>query len=230
MNEFRTNGSVLREHLQLDGLEILDVGSGAGRLVRYMTRHGATVVGLECGAAQLAKAYEAPREGSETYVEGFGQDIPLEESRFDVAIFFNSLHHIPPEHMATALKEAGRVTKSSGILYIAEPVAQGSSFELGASIDDETEVRALALQALTDASTSNSVWASTQEITYSTAYYYADYDDFRSESIRIDPAREAIFQASDDAFKAHFHALGVLEEKGYRFDQPMRVNILKKSK
>ncbi|MBT4888388.1 MAG: class I SAM-dependent methyltransferase [Rhodospirillales bacterium] len=223
MSEFRTNGSVLREHLQLEGLHIVDIGSGAGDLVRYMTKHGAKVVGLECGAAQLKKANESPLQGDETYVEGFGQDMPFNDGQFDAAVFFNSLHHVPPEHMTAALSEASRVVKNNGTIYIAEPLASGTGFELHAPIDDETEVRKLALQAIHSISTSMS---GTREVTYSTSYFYDDYEDFRAESIRIDPVRQPIFDDRDDALRANFDKLGEMEEKGYRFDQPMRINIL----
>jgi ubiquinone/menaquinone biosynthesis C-methylase UbiE len=211
--------------LQIESLKILDVGSGAGDLTRYMTRHGATVTGLECGPAQLEKARNTPLEGSETYIEGYGQDLPFQDATFDVAIFFNSLHHIPPEFMAMALTEATRVTKPSGILYIAEPLVSGTGFELHKPIDDETVVRASALQALIEI---GKTMASSQEITYITSYHYQDYDDFRDESIRIDITRQFVFDERDDEFRIHFDNLGISDDKGYRFDQNMRVNILHK--
>jgi len=223
MPDFRTDGSVLREHLQLESLDVLDVGCGGGALVRYMTRHGAKVVGLECGAAQLEKATMTAPQGDEVYVKGFGQDMPFDDASFDAAIFFNSLHHIPPRHMATSLSQSLRVVRTNGTLYIAEPLASGTGFDLHAPIDDETEVRSLALQALYEAAYS---MADMQEITYSTVYFYDDYEDFRDESIRIDPLRQSIFDRQDDTLRTNFDKLGVLEDKGYRFDQPMRVNIL----
>ena len=128
--------------------------------------------------------------------------------------------------MATALGEAVRVTQTTGVIYIAEPLALGTGFELHAPIDDETRVRALALQALNDV---GKTMVSVQEITYTTNYFYKDYDEFRDESIRIDPARQEVFDVQDKTLRANFDKLGVLEDKGYRFDQPMRVNILNKS-
>ena len=40
MLNFRTNGSVLREHLQLENSHCLDVGSSTGALVHSMTQQG----------------------------------------------------------------------------------------------------------------------------------------------------------------------------------------------
>jgi len=227
MIEFRTNGSVLREVLSLDGLRVLDVGSGDGSLVRYMTRHGAVATGLECGAAQLEKAHSYACEGEEVYVEGFGQELPFDDGGFDTAIFFNSLHHIPGEHMAAALAEATRVCKPGGVVYVAEPIAAGTGFELHAPVDDETSVRAAAYSAISSAVTDGSFDA--REIFYHTAYHYDDFETFKDDTIRIDPKRRAPFEAMENELLALYNRLGIPEEKGMRFDQPMRVNVLQKT-
>ena len=227
MTEFRSNGAVLREFVPLEGARVLDIGSGDGTLVRYMTKHGATVTGLECGAAQLEKARSHSVVGNEVYVEGVGQDLPFGDSGFDVAVFFNSLHHVPPEFMDAALTEAARVVKPSGAVYVAEPLAEGPSFIVHAPVDDETEVRALADQALRRADggllTQESVYF------YANSYHYEDFEAMRDESIRIGPERAARFEEVTDEVRALFEEHGVLEEKGWRFDQPMRVNLLRKS-
>ena len=121
----RRNIDVVEEHLNLDGARVLDIGSGDGGLARALTTRGAHVTGLECGAAQLEKARSHEAVGGETYVEGFGQDIPFADGSFDISIFFNSLHHVPGDVMAAALDEATRVLRPGGTLYIAEPVAMG---------------------------------------------------------------------------------------------------------
>ena len=148
MTEIRSNETVLNEVLQLNGLKIVDIGSGAGEKVRYMTRQGASVTGLECGELQLRKARSFPPEGDEVYLEGVGQEQPFEDESFDVVTFFNSLHHVPVEHMAGALAEAARVVKPAGTVYVGEPIASGRGFELHAPIDDETSVRSCAYDAI----------------------------------------------------------------------------------
>lgn len=231
MMEFRTNGSVLREVISLDGLHVLDVGSGDGALVRSMTGHGAHVTGLECGAAQMEKARSYAPAGDEVYVEGVGQEMPFEDATFDLVIFFNSLHHIPMEHMATALGEAARVTKSDGMVYVAEPVAAGSGFELHAPIDDETTVRDAAYEAIRNSAGRLSKaggLSEVREISYHTSYHYTDFNEFKDDTIRIDPRRRELFEAMEDDLRAGYDRLGVPEEKGMRFDQPMRVNVLRK--
>ncbi len=227
MPEIRSNNSVLCENLDLTNLEIVDIGSGAGEMVRYMTSQGAHVTGLECGSLQLEKARSYPAEGDEVYVEGFGQEMPFDDCSFDVVTFFNSLHHVPVEYMAAALGEAMRVVRLAGTVYIGEPIASGSGFELHAPIDDETSVRSAAYDAIRSA-TANGL-KQVREIFYDTIYHYENFDAFKEEMIRIEPRRRALFESTEDDLRKTFDRLGVPEEAGFRFDQPMRVNVLEKA-
>ena len=226
MSELRSNKSVLNEALELKGLRIADIGSGAGEMVRYMTRQGARVTGLECGDLQLEKARSFPAEGDEVYLQGVGQQQPFDDDSFDVVTFFNSLHHVPLEHMAGALAEARRVVKPGGTVYVGEPIASGRGFELNAPIDDETSVRAAAYDAIRNASTHG--LRQLREIFYDTVYHYENFAAFKDNMIRIDPRRRARFEAIEDDLRSAFERLGIADEEGIRFDQPMRVNVLQK--
>ncbi len=227
VSDIRCNQSVLSENLALENLEIVDVGSGAGDLVRYMTGQGARVTGLECGALQLEKARSCPFSGDEVYIEGVGQDMPFADVSFDAVIFFNSLHHVPGEHMADALDEARRVVRTAGTVYVAEPIAAGSGFELHAPIDDETLVRASAYEAIKNATSRG--FTQVREIFYQTIYHYAEFATFKEEMIRIEPRRRDLFTSREDDLRNTFERLGVAEESGMRFEQPMRVNLLAKA-
>ena len=226
MSEIRSNESVLNEVLDLKGLQIADIGSGAGEMVRYMTRQGARVTGLECGDLQLEKARSFPAEGDEVYLEGVGQQQPFDDDSFDVVTFFNSLHHVPLEHMAVALAEAMRVAKPGGTVYVGEPIASGKGFELNAPIDDETSVRASAYDAIQNSATHG--LKQVREISYDTVYHYENFAAFKDKTIRIDPRRRAPFEAIEDDLRSSFERLGIADEDGIRFDQPMRVNVLQK--
>ena len=226
MTEIRSNEAVLNEALDLKGLRVLDIGSGAGEKVRYMTRQGASVTGLECGELQLAKARSFPAEGDEVYLEGVGQEQPFDDGSFDVVTFFNSLHHVPVEYMGVALTEAMRVVKPAGTVYVGEPIASGSGFELHAPVDDETSVRSSAYDAIRNAAIHG--LTQMQEIFYDTVYHYENFAAFKDEMIRIDPTRRAPFEAIEDDLRSAFERLGIADEEGIRFDQPMRVNVLRK--
>ena len=57
----------------------------------------------------------------------------------------------------------------------------------------------------------------------------ASYAAFKEEMIRIEPKRRALFESTEDDLRKTFDRLGVPEEAGFRFDQPMRVNVLEKT-
>jgi len=88
-----------------------------------MSSFASRVVGLECNQAQLAVAQAGENNHGEEFCFGVGQDLPFEDSSFDLVTFFNSLHHVPTEHMIDSLLEASRVIQSNGLVYIAEPIA-----------------------------------------------------------------------------------------------------------
>lgn len=227
MSSITSNTQVLTELLPLQGTSVLDIGSGDGAMVRFMTEAGATVVGLECGLEQLALANSIPAVGSERYMQGVGQALPFDNAVFDTATFFMSLHHVPENDMLVALQEAARVVKDNGFVYVAEPLARGSGFEVHAPIDDETHVRQKAVEAMQSA-TENALTQS-QEIYYDTRYSYADFAEYKDQLIRIDPSRAKPFSAMENELMKLFDILGVPSEQGMEFEQPMRVNVFRKS-
>ena len=62
----------------------------------------------------IADAKAADPEHVDSYVDGVGQDLPVEDSSADVVVFSYSLHHVPAEHIADALVEAKRVLRPGG--------------------------------------------------------------------------------------------------------------------
>lgn len=223
----RLNADVLTESLDLAGTDVVDVGSGDGANVRVMTRAGARVVGIECGARQLEKAGAAAPAGDETYVEGVGEDLPLADAAADVVVFFNSLHHIAPEHQATALAEAARVLRPGGVVYVAEPLAEGPHFELTQPIHDETEVRAHAYAVIQGAAGVG--LDAGAEFSYVHPQTHKSFEAFRDRMVSINPGKEAQFDAMADQLRARYQRLGTHGEGGDAFPQPIRVNLLRKA-
>ncbi len=220
----KSNGAMLTETLDLDGSHVCDVGSGDGTLSRLMTSAGAHVIGIECGAAQLAKAEQAPRAGDETYIKGVGENLPLKDASQDIVVFFGSLHHIPLENQETALREAARVTRPGGRVYIAEPLAEGVHFEMMQPVHDETAVRAAAHEAINNCAEVGLV--KEKEFFYVNPAKHADFDAFREMMIRINPDKLEEFAEKETILRANFERLGTKTEDGVAFDQPMRVNLL----
>ncbi len=218
---------MLKKLLAIKGNRIIDIGSGDGNLVRYAAKQGAIVTGLECGEAQLKKARSFPTVGDEVYVEGFAEDLPFEDASFDASIFVNSLHHVRVTAMSTALAEASRVTKPGGYIYVAEPIAAGSGFELCAPLDDETIVRAAAFESVQSAIASGLTQVC--EVFYDTVFHYQTFENFKEDMIRVDPSRLVPFKAMEAGLRNVFDRIGVVDKNGVRFDQQMRVNMLENS-
>jgi len=221
----RRNVDVMVETLKPEGKRILDVGCGDGSLVRLMAKSGARVLGVECSPRQLAKARAAETVAGAEIVEGVGQDLPAEDACFDAVVFFNSLHHVPPEFMAQALSEAARVLKPGGLLYASEPIAEGKFFETCRPVDDETRVRGLAQQALAQVPG----MVREDEITFLQTVAMADYAAFRERVVSANSEREATFERMDGEMRALFaRNARPAADGGFEFDQPMRVILLRR--
>lgn len=197
-------------------------------MVHFMSAFAGRTVGIECNDAQLSIAQAGELNDNEQHLAGVGQILPFDDGIFDLVTFFNSLHHIPTDLMLASLMEASRVLKPEGVIYVAEPIAQGSGFEVHAPVDDETLVRAAALSTIHEAIDHGLILD--QEIFYNTVYHYSHFGAFEEELVRIDSTRQARFDELREELQGRFASLSVKDELGFRFDQPMRVNILKKSK
>lgn len=221
----RVNADVLRELLPLERRRVADVGCGDGALVRMMVRAGAKAIGVECSPAQIEMAQAAPRAGDEEYVMAVGERMPFPDGAFDAIVFFNSLHHVPVPLQDTAVAEAVRVTHPGGHVYIAEPLPEGSNFELVRPVHDETEIRAAAYRAIRAAVAAGRV-SEIAETVYIHPMMFANYEAFRTRQLAIEPERRPALDRLDASLRQSFARLGRREDKGYAFDQPIRVNLL----
>jgi SAM-dependent methyltransferase len=207
--------------------DIVDVGCGPGALVRALTVRGARVTGIEISEAQLASALAADEGASARYLVGRAEQLPLQDASVDTAVFMRSLHHVPPAALLDALREARRVLRDDGLVYVAEPLAQGDFFELTRLVEDEVEVRAAAQAALARAADAGLERVSTFD--YDVRVCLADLDALRARIVSVDPARSDRFEARSDELAEAFARLG---EAGGRpgercFLQPMRADVLR---
>lgn len=222
---YSSNEAALASVIDLDGLDALDVGCGRGELVSFMNRNGAIASGLECNPAQIEAARAARPEIA--LHEGVGEAMPFADGSFDLVVFMFSLHHVPVEAQPKALEEAARVLRPGGTLYVAEPLCEGSGFEVHRPVDDETAVRGEALKALH--AVPADILAPVSQYRYETSYHYLSFDAFKDDMIRISPDRRASFERQESYLATLFDDLGVAEDEGVRFDQPVRVNRFAKS-
>ncbi|MBB4265257.1 class I SAM-dependent methyltransferase [Roseospira visakhapatnamensis] len=228
----RGNRDTLRETLgAVRGRLVADIGCGDGTWTRFLTREGARVVGLDPNPAQMARARAADRAGDETYMAAGAEALPLADASRDIALFFNSLHHVPPEAMATALTEAARVTRPGGLVVAFEPVARGSNYELNKPVDDEDEWRTLAWRRLHAAAEGGGL-SLAREFEYITLSRKTGFDAWRDWHAAISLDRAASFAADPEGLRAHFDRIVAdrpRDAEGFPLlDQPMRVTVLRR--
>jgi SAM-dependent methyltransferase len=227
MTATRSPRDVLASLLPSGSPVVVDVGCGDGALVRWLERRGARAIGVEVGAEPLERARSHERVGHERYEHAGAQALPLPDRSADVVLFMNSLHHVPVELLDAALAEAARVLSSGGMLYVQEPVAEGQYFELLRPVDDETEVRAAAHAAIGRAGAHG--FEHEQEIRFDTDVVHDGFGSFRDRVVLADASRAAAFAGMERSLRDRFDTTAERVPDGFRFRQPMRVDVLRRS-
>ena len=209
------------------GKDVVDVGCGPGALVRALTERGATVTGVEISESQLAAALEQDAGRGARYLVGRAERLPLDNASVDIAVFMRSFHHVPRADLDAALAEARRVLRPRGAVYVAEPLAEGSFFELTRMVDDETEVRAAAQAALSRASDAGLQRATT--VDYDAPLTVAGLPGLRARVVGADPRRAARFDELAAQLAEGLERLGEPGDRPgeWRFLHPMRADVLR---
>ena len=217
---------VLAALVPMSDQDIVELGCGAARLARdlLMRWPGSRVTGLEVDERQHAKNLASPQPGLR-FVAGGAQAIPFPDASFDLALMLKSLHHVPLPLLGQALREAARVLRPGGHLYVSEPVYAGPLNELVRLFNDEGVVRAAAQSAL-DEALRGGTWQQVAERRFATPVVFKDFADFEQRMMRptfadhrIDDAKLAQVGA---AFAPHCGPQGAC------FTRPMHVRLLRR--
>ncbi|HEY5317057.1 MAG TPA: class I SAM-dependent methyltransferase [Solirubrobacteraceae bacterium] len=230
--EVTTDIAMLERLVAPAGKDVLDIGCGGGALVRALADRGARARGLEISAEQLAPALarggDPDSDGdSSRYLVGVAQALPLDDASVDVAVFMRTLHHVPPPEILEALREARRVLRSGGYVYVAEPLAEGDFYALTSLVEDELEVRQAAQRALDEAARAGLERVATIE--YDVRVRIADLAALRARTVSVDPRRAEAFDAHVGEIAEAFARLGQPgEQAGARcFLTSMRADVLR---
>jgi SAM-dependent methyltransferase len=220
--ELTTSIAMLERLAAPAGKDVLDVGCGGGGLARELAARGARVTGLEISEGQLG---DARALGGPTYVVGGAQQMPIADRSQDVVLFMNSLHHVPETAMLAALAEAHRVVRPDGLVYVAEPLAEGQFYAMVKLVEDEDHVRAAAQRTLGGADRVGLLRETTVE--YDVEGRLADLNALRRRMVSVEPARAERFDALQEQLAEAFAKLGT-EHGGERvFSMPVRADVLR---
>lgn len=105
----RTILEFLKEHR---ASTILEVGCGTGHLLGYLSAAGFSCYGCDISffAAQACRQINAS-----------ASEIPFRDGSMDAVLSISVIEHLDPETARKFLKEAGRVLKTNGVLFLVTP-------------------------------------------------------------------------------------------------------------
>ena len=220
-----SNPKIVAQLLADEQGSALDIGCGDGKFTRLLASRFNSVSGIDVKEKKIAEAREAAKAAGVDvdFRAASGEAIPYPDSSFDVVAFSNSLHHMP--HAETALREALRVLKSGGKLYIMEPVPSGNYHDATRLVNDETIVRTEAYQALLGLKEAKP----DAEILYRARREFASYDEWKADQIDRDMKRKALFDEREAQVREAFLSNAEREDGKLVFDSVFRVNLLTKA-
>ena len=101
--------------IDLEGKRVLDIGCGGGLLAEEFARLGLRVTGIDPSAASLetARAHASHAGLDIEYQVGIGEQIPFEDSTFDIAYCCDVLEHV--NNLEQVIAETARILKPGGI-------------------------------------------------------------------------------------------------------------------
>ena len=218
---------LIGQHLPLAGATVLELGCGTARMTRLLVERFpiARLIATEVDQIQHAKNLASEHPATIEFREGGAQAIDLPDNSVDVVFMFKSLHHVPRELMAQALREIARVLKPNGLAWISEPVYAGAFNDIVRLFHDEKIVRELAFQALEQAVAAGELEL-VQQIFCNTETRFADFAEFETRIIKVTHTQhrldDALYQQVQERFNTHVGA------EGAKFPNPARFDVLRK--
>ncbi len=107
--------------LDVDGLHVLDLGSGTGRNSYYFAEQGASVVGFEFSETALATARKLAAHSDlviDYRAQNIGMPYPLEDASIDLILDVTSSNSLSDAERKLYLGELDRVFKPGGYLFL----------------------------------------------------------------------------------------------------------------
>ena len=121
-----------------EGLRFLEVGSGSGRMTRFikLSFPKARIVVLDASPAYLKEAQKNLREFNRVdFIQGDALDLPFKDEQFDVVYSSFLIHELPLELRRKALLEFYRVLSKKGWLGIVDLLQVDDARELNWTLD-----------------------------------------------------------------------------------------------
>ncbi|MCK4783236.1 MAG: class I SAM-dependent methyltransferase [Desulfobacteraceae bacterium] len=102
-------------------LKIIDIATGTGAHAYELAKLGHEVVGIDLDKKMLVKARrKTSKKLKLSFLFGDGTKLPFKANEFDVATISFAMHDVPAEIGVKILKEAKRVIKKDGFIFIVD--------------------------------------------------------------------------------------------------------------
>ena len=203
--------------IDLQDIQVADIGAGDGKFARAFARRGAHVIGIEIDEDKVAMARRAEHPNVEIRL-GRGESLPIDDASCDLACFMFSFHHIPLDVQDRALIEAHRILKPDGRLHLVEPRPSGSMTEAMLALVDESHVLTQSHHRL-DRLADHGAFARMSQVNYGITYRAPDFQTFLDRIVAVDPARAEKLPSVRAEMEAVFDRVAEKTPEGFNLEQ-----------
>lgn len=213
--------------LALDSKHILELGCGSAMITRDIACAGVgrRITALEVDEIAHGRNLQITDLPNVTFGLAGAQEIPLEDATVDVVLMFKSLHHVPLDMMAMALREIRRVLKPGGVVYISEPVYAGDFNDILRLFHDEKKVREAAFHTVKNA-VDEGLFELVEETFFNSPMRFANFADFEDRILKVTHTRHSLSDEVYSSVKQRFEQHS--DDECVRFLQPIRVDLLRR--
>jgi len=122
------------------GDKILDVGCGNGKTSTSLIESGHSVVGIDISeaAVKICRELYGDKMGA---VCASADSLPFEDDNFDGIVMFHVLEHLTGDERKAAVKEARRVLKTNGKIFVRAFSTDDMRSDKGERMDERTVIR-----------------------------------------------------------------------------------------
>ena len=114
MSEDRVRTALQMPLESINGLKVIEAGSGAGRFTEILLKYGAIVYSFDLSNAVLANYANNMPHKNLTIFQGNIENIPFEDNFFDISLCLGVMQHT--RNFFSSLEEVARVTKAKGVI------------------------------------------------------------------------------------------------------------------
>ena len=112
---------IAREFKKNEVKRILDLGSGSGRHIVYLSKQGFDVYGFDISESgiKISKDWLKKEGANAKFKTGsIYKKLPYQDNFFDAVISTNTIHHGKIENIRKAISEIKRILKPEGLIFI----------------------------------------------------------------------------------------------------------------